>query len=387
MNDEPGVNPAIPTTVGALLTEEVAMNPFTPLPSFYEMMLIEEAQRSARKALTDGMESVARHLSRQRTQQSLTTSLFGKVRNRVFHFVEFLVKKYGPEVRLLIIYLVERQFIMTSSATMAESVYGGKRAKSDNGRLGPMTRPDQTRLAVMLALSWYADEKCDALFRKWSPIVSSHSQHNDRRRKIKEFFLKIYPFLQMTKHGSVLAYQFLYLLGKTVYFHPTSHLLGTVVRRLTQADIANTESASSDTREKSSATQQALQKWTPRIRKAALWAASTTLVLGWIQQWRQYVRAQEQEQRHISNRLIPPPPEAPPLKLNPRQRIRIPENSDVCPLCQQPWIAPSASPAGYVFCHKCLVLYVREYKQCPLTGALCLEADIVRIYEPQASAA
>jgi RNA polymerase subunit RPABC4/transcription elongation factor Spt4 len=159
-------------------------------------------------------------------------------------------------------------------------------------------------------------------------------------------------------------------------------MLGIIVRRLTQADSPKQSELSSSDGDRN---QGPLQKWMPHIRKAAFWAASSTLALGWLHQWRQYARAQQRQQQ--ASNLIPPAPQAPPLKLDPRERIRVPENSDVCPLCQQPWIAPSASPAGYVFCHKCLVLYVREHKRCPLTGVQCTEKEIVRIYEPQASAA
>lgn len=372
MSHDEIINPAIPTTVGALLTEEVAMNPFTPLPSFYEMMLIEEAQRSAQKALMDGFDKLMHYASQQRAQGS--SSLFGKVRNRMLHFVEFLIKKYGPEVRLIISYFIERGCIIRSSATMAESIYGGKRVKVIQGnKLETMTRQDRTRLTLMIALSWYADEKIEILFRRWRQDTT-----NTRFHQLKAFFLKIYPYLRMTQHGTVLAYQLLYLMGKTVYFHPSSHLLGLIVRRLTHADIIQLAPDPS-TRQ----TNPELQKWIQQIRRVVFWAFSSTVVIGWLHQLRQHIR--RQEQKYHPSTLIPPPPEAPSLSLDPKHRIRIPEGSDVCPLCQQPWIAPSAAPSGYVFCHKCLVLYVRDHGKCPLTGIRCKEERIVRIYEPQGS--
>ena len=374
MSDDEILNPAIPMTVGALLTEEVAMNPFSPLPSFYEMMLMEEAQRSAQKALKDGLDNLAHQASRQRTQGS--NSFFGKLRNRLLHLVEFLVKKYGPEVRLLITYLLERRCIMGSSATMAESIYGGKRVKVlDGNKLGSTTRQDRTRLTLIIALSWYVDEKMEALFRKWCQSTTS-----SRLQQLKAFFVRVYPYLRMTQHGTVLAYHFLYLMGKTVYFQPSSHLLGIIVRRMTQADVMR-DSPDPNTSQRG----QELQKWIPHLRRAAFWTVSSTVVIGWLHRLRLNIRQQEQEQRPST--LMPPPPEAPPLGLDPRHRIRVSETGDVCSLCQQPWIAPSASPSGYVFCHKCLVLYVREHGKCPLTGTQCLEEDIVRIYEPQALSA
>lgn len=349
------------------------MNPYTPLPSFYEMMLIEEAQRSTYKAIRDGLQSLGHNAMRQRTQ---ARSIFGKIQNRLLILVEYLVRKYGPEVQLLITYLIERRCIMASSATLAESIYGGKRSKVQDGhKLTAPTRQDCTRLTLALTLGRYVDEKMENVFQKWRQTAT-------RSRRLKDFFVKVYPYLRMTQQGTILAYQFLYLAGKTVYFHPSSHLLGLVVRRTTQADVTTTEPGASS---KSNRHQELLQKWAPHLRKTAFWTVSTTLVLGWFYQLQQYIQKQESEQQ--ATNLIPPAPAAPPLKLDPSQRIRVPETGDVCALCQQPWIAPSASPAGYVFCHKCLVIYVREHGKCPMTGATCSEKDIVRIYEPQASAA
>ena len=349
------------------------MNPFSPLPSFYEMMLIEEAQRSAQKALKDGLDSMAHLASQQRTHGS--SSVLRKLINRLLHFVEFLVKKYGPEVRFLITYLIERRCIAGSSATMSESIYGGMRVKVRPGNLlEPMTPHDKTRLTMTMTLSWYIDEKMEDIYQKWKHSTATC------RPQFQVLFVKVYPYLRMTQNGTVLAYQFLYLLGKSVYFHPLSHLLRIAVRRLTHEDVVNQISVPSPSR-----TNRALQKWIPTIRRAALWVLSSTAIVGWLHQFRQHIR--QQEQLHRTPALNPPPPPPPPFKLDPRHRIRIPESSDVCPLCQQPWIAPTASRSGFVFCHKCLVLYVRDHGMCPLTGIRCTEQDLIRIYEPQASAA
>ena len=347
------------------------MNPFTPLPSFYEMMLIEEAQRSAQKILMDAMEYLRIHSSQQRSQGSST--VLRMMIDRMLYFVEFLVQKYGPEVRFLITYLIERRFIRGSSATMSESIYGGKRVKilPDN-RLEALTPSDQSKLLLTITGSSYMDEKLELLIRRWNRLG------NNNHSKFQSFFLQIYPFLRMSQHGTVLAYQLLYLTGKSKYFHPLSHLLGIAVRRLTHADIA--EQPPDPTQ-----TNQQFQKWTTIMRRVAFWALTSTALVGWWHQFQQQMRRQERQ--HQPATLIPPPPMPISLKLNPRDRIRTPKSSEVCPLCQQPWIAPSVAPCGYVFCHKCLVLYVREHGTCPLTGTPCKEQDLIRIYEPQATTA
>lgn len=126
---------------------------------------------------------------------------------------------------------------------------------------------------------------------------------------------------------------------------------------------------------------QSLKTWIPFARRIAFWTVSGIITGGWVYRLQRYLREKKRENQALS--CIPPPPDAPPLSIDRKKRIRG-VHSDVCSLCQHPWVAPSTSPSGYVFCHKCLVLYVRENKRCPLTGAKCLEEDIIRIFEPQA---
>jgi hypothetical protein len=352
------------------------MNPFTPLPSFYEMMLIEEAHKSGYRALKDGLESLARQAARLRSYSA--TGSFASFKDRLLHFIVFMVKKYSPEIRLVITYYLERKCVLSSSATLSESLYGGKRARvSRENRLRPLTRPDQTRLVLLMVLSWYVDEKLEAMYQRWKSLDAS------RLTMLKQFFLKLYPYLCLTKHGSIFMYQLLYLTGKTVYFHPCSHLLGTIVRRVTQEDVSQEVKTVSNT---SRNQQSELRRWwAPYIRQAVWWGTSVTIILGWIYRLQEYLEEQRRQQQGTD--LIPPPPEAPALRVNPNERIRVPQSDSVCPLCQQPWLGPTASTSGNVFCHKCVILYVREHKKCPLTGQKCLEGDVVRIYEPQQSTA
>mmetsp|Transcript_7979 Transcript_7979/g.11535 ORF Transcript_7979/g.11535 Transcript_7979/m.11535 type:complete len:372 (-) Transcript_7979:534-1649(-) len=368
MSENEDVNPAIITSVGGLLTEELAMNPYTSLPSFYEMKLIEEAENFAQRTLKDGVKRLADQAPRYRTLRS--NSFFAKLKNRLCYIVSFIALKYDSEIRLFIKYFMERQYLRSSCSTVAESLYGGVRSKvlKDN-KLARFTKADSTVLALLISIGWYADEKLEDLFARWS------EEEVRNQDEFRIFFVQIYPYLHMLKNGTILAYQLLYLAGKSVFFHPSSHLLGMVVRRQTASDANINRKINKNKDER------LLKAWIPYVRKIAFWTVSATIAGGWIYRLQRYVRERERESLAVSS--MPPPPDAPPLNIDRKKRIRA-VDSDVCSLCQQPWIAPSATPSGYVFCHKCLILYVRENKKCPLTGSKCSEEEIIRIFEPQA---
>jgi hypothetical protein len=76
---------------------------------------------------------------------------------------------------------------------------------------------------------------------------------------------------------------------------------------------------------------------------------------------------------------IPPPL---PPSVNVQSEIILPTNPSLCPLCNQERVNPVASTSGYVFCYRCLALYIRDKGEvCPVTGQRCKESQLTRIYE------
>lgn len=350
------------------------MDPLSPLPSFLEMKMMEEATSAAERGMKLAIEHVI-----QRTFLIQSPSW----RYRIARFVKNLLKRYESEIRLFITYAVNRRCLRSNAcAPFAESVYGGRRAKlgppGDNEQYSvlPLNETDKTRLALILTFGPYIHERLDQLYQRWKQ-QSSSSEANDTSvsARLKALFVSAYPFLHMTKMGTIVIYQWLFLLGKTLYFDPASHLLGQVVRRTTLAD-APQQSNDSDTLTNDSASEPAALN---PIRKAILISLSSTFVLGWLRQFRNLLSESKQQQQ--SSEIPPPAPL--PVKLDAKIRMRPPlSNPKLCPLCRQPRINPAASTSGYVFCHRCIVMFVREHGKCPVTGTKCPESRIVRIYEP-----
>ncbi|PHJ17575.1 pex2 pex12 amino terminal region protein [Cystoisospora suis] len=61
--------------------------------------------------------------------------------------------------------------------------------------------------------------------------------------------------------------------------------------------------------------------------------------------------------------------------------ILLPQDESLCPLCRKPRSNPACIPSGYVFCYRCIVMYVRSHGYCPVTKLRVLEPHIRRIYE------
>ena len=86
-----------------------------------------------------------------------------------------------------------------------------------------------------------------------------------------------------------------------------------------------------------------------------------------------------QDGDHITNNhnVIPPP--LPPVITN---GSNVNKDPSLCPLCGQTRVNPVASSSGFVFCYRCITMYIRENGQkCPVTGMQCTESQLVRIYE------
>jgi len=220
-------NQTIPTTVGALLTEEWTIDPLSHLPSFLELTFVDVARNSGRKALSaawgvgiiwldgvlDRLHRLERLVDRRlalrlnsssgSTSSSSTTlaatkrllniirTFTARIQRIRIHLLKSLchaflktIKSLGPEIQTLIMYAIDYNCMhYLAGATACEMVYGLKRSKivkksvkSNNvlnqkevggSKVTDLTKFDKTISALLAALLPYCKEKFDQLYSEW----------------------------------------------------------------------------------------------------------------------------------------------------------------------------------------------------------------------------
>lgn len=389
--------------------EELTINPKTPLPSFIEVILLEKASESGQKVLKSIVDAVAsnanQYIQRRRydgDNNTWLTSVF-YIKKKIALIISRLCTKYKLEVLLVLTYFIEKHILSTSSnATLSESLFGMKRSKIRGGKyLQPIKKSDSIKAALLLAMVPYVSEKAKETYERESEIErrlrnnNTNSSDNDQREtfiaRFKKFFIYIFPFLHMTSEGMHIVYQFAYMLGKSVYYHPSSHILSQVVRRYTISDLQQKESIEDGKKDL------AMTKLGSRsLQKSAITGVMIALLVGWIGQFRRHLR--RRRRRLLTRNDLEMPYSAssrddtsgyregdiitipPPLPPTPGNDLNV--SSSLCPLCREKRIHPVATTGGFVFCYRCICIYIRENgEKCPVTGMSCKESQLVRIYE------
>ena len=474
-NDTVGTTPK---TVGALLAEEWMIDPLSALPSFLEMIWIQEVDRSTQQGLISGVDYLRQTLEEEERQQHqqgqlLQNHLFPledvnraeeeEVTNtvpwslKIRRVVETIkrkcttlgkriMQKYRNEIIAVIIYAMERESLSRTNATIAEAMYGGHRVQaistnpkarktdqpnsqrqpqqdmktSRTSKLEPLNVTAMTRLALLKAFVPYMKSKLDSLL-----VLSRQNQHYIQRPRsqqqpqpqlhrvvfyVERMLLFLYPYLRATVQGLDLLCHWKFLTGQSFHYDLISLLLGQIVRRVTVQDQPNTTvapiesstipTASSSTTSSASASSErgALITGSGKTSSsgdmtASAWlqtsiASGTLLVC--VVSWAAWARAEwdrmlREEQVRCSSPLgpVPPPPPPPPTLAS---TVGAPgqDDGDTCPFCHTtPRQSPTASNSGYVFCWTCIQGHVSRSQTCPVTGQICTEGQLVRLYEPR----
>lgn len=480
-------NATVPQTIGALLTEENTIDPLSHLPSFLELTFVDVARNSGRVALSAAWDMVVVYLkgseerltrleqmmiykvANLRLQRNRSSNLAAITRvaaaaiarmrlcyytrlRRICYVVTKALESLAPELQSLVMFAIDYHCIhYLAGSTGCEMVYGLKRSKVVNTRQSnavtekrnkstnqqgviDLTSSDKTRSAALAALIPYWKERCDKFYTNLNEQPRNiHSRNstplaaNIDTQKLKDSFIKLYPYLHFVHEGSVFLYQFAYLMEYTPYWSFSLHGLGVILRRITVADVQRKDikqqppqssqtqtspvQSSPNVKQNGSRigtlTKQPLSKLTVSniLRGAFIFSVSYTLVSGWCSYFQRelslrrrrwiagednFSQSQMRRQGNVTNderdtqqriyHPIPPPP-LPPIKL---KHVADQDSAQewVCPLCQEPRINPTASTSGYVFCYKCLLLKLRrDGELCPLTGMPCKESQVVRLYE------
>lgn len=374
------------------------INPSSTLPSFFEMKLVEATTQSGKKSLLAVLDALVAQL-----RVRLSSSRHGTIKHSIYSVLHKILNGYKDEIQAMITFTIEHQIIHSKAcATASESIYGLKRSRVQNGNISEMNEADRTRVALLLTVGPYLKKRMDEWYERYShesleTFDSTGGVVLDRIGKLRTFVLLVYPWFRLSCNSVDLAYKFVYLIGKTVHYSPSLHALGMVIRRITSSELsypdANmpTDRINPNGKDSSSTI--------IKMKRLAAFSLASTLAVGWVGKLLKEIRKRRREEiarslhqpqnftsshdhHPVEERkgLSIPPPVSPP-SLN-QSKISIPMDKKRCPICHEPRINPVASSSGYVFCYKCIVLYMKEHgNRCPITGSTCTTSQLVRLYE------
>lgn len=386
-----------------LLAEESTIDPSSTLPSFLEMKLVQETAHAGRKAVHSSIDVVV-----EKCEHAMRNYPVGSLRQKLAKSLSQIFRRYQAELEMVVHYSIERHYLLSSAnSLLSESLYGLRRSKiSGNGSISPMNKSDGIRAALILSIWPFLKSRLDNCYEyERSKRDDEQANANEDRpivsqifEKNRSMFIYLYPFLHLSHDGVKLAYQFAYLIGKSVHFDPTLHALGLVVRRITKQDIDNSDRAQQK-RVMPPLENQIPQHIVTRLKKAAAVGIASALMVGWLENFRQeLIRSRRRlvlnnespigsssGDYKASEVVVPPPPTPRPPLNDAEERIEPPRNKTLCPICLQKRVNPVASSSGNVFCYKCLVMHIREKgPKCPVTSVQCERSQIVQLYEPNA---
>jgi len=269
---------------------------------------------------------------------------------------------------------------------------GSSSRKQAFQQLRNVSRDDRIRSLILEVLVPYLKEKLELIDH--NNLLAMQRQSSSSSSWNHTFFWNknCFQLFSIMEQMTVIFYQLRYLTKRSLYFSPYLHLLGLIVRRITLADLQQPKKTSKIMKKPNVDN-------IPLLYRAIAIFALTLLLPTWYAQLRQTIRllrrkwistffhrhsdstfASNTKDQNNSYMQVSPPPLKPPIS-NSSKINRVPLNNS-CPLCRSAFVNPAvASTSGYVFCYRCLAMYVRQHNKCPITQLPCSENRIFRIFE------
>ncbi|XP_078138568.1 LOW QUALITY PROTEIN: peroxisome assembly protein 12 [Centroberyx gerrardi] len=326
-------------------------------PSIFELL----AQESLMEAVRPALRHAAKVLAESHPSQ------FG-----------FLWRRFD-EVYLLLDFLLQSHFLSRRSASFSENFYGLKRVSSSG------SGPDGTwrrRSLLLLCLAPYLRARLEAaLARQRDEDDFSIRLARSRGQRLGRAAAAAYPLLASAGRAWAFCQRLLYVFGLAASHNPLLWLAGVRLARLTAADIRDMELKTPRTGNPADSSL-ARRAWRLAAGAAGGVAVSlsTSLSLGvfflqFLEWW--YSSDNRSAAKSLTSAPAPPPP------LHLRERRASGGSDGKCPLCRRLRTnATALSTSGFVFCYRCIYVYVKDKQRCPLTGFPSQLQHLIKIYAP-----
>lgn len=322
-------------------------------------------------------------------------SLMGAVKPALQHAVKILAEsnpdRYGilwrkfDEIYAVLDLLLQHHFLSRTSASFSENFYGLKRVGGDSTQAAyqGLRRRQHLRSLLLLALLPY-------LRTKLEKVLACQKEEDDFSirlpqsftQKMYRAFLAVYPYVCMAWDGWTFFHQLLYVFGKTRTHSPLLWLAGVKLSYLTAHDIRSLDlKPTGPALSPSQSIGEKLHRVLSTMVGGVAVSLSTSLSLGvFFLQFLEWWYSSENQSNIKSLTSHPTPP--PPLHLEDQDSSHT--NNKVCPLCRKLRTNDTAlATSGYVFCYRCIYMYIKANHRCPLTGYPSELQHIIKIYSPE----
>ncbi|XP_034751176.1 peroxisome assembly protein 12 [Etheostoma cragini] len=338
------------------------------LPSIFEVLAQESLMEAVRPAL--------RHAAKVLAESN--PSRFG------FPWRRF------DELYLLLDLLLQNHFLSHCSASFSENFYGLKRVSGGRGppgRLG-LSGTSHWRSLLLLCLVPYLRAKLEAkLARQRDEEDFSIRLAQSRSQRLYRAAVAAYPYVSSAWQAWLFGQQLLFVFGVARTHNPLLTLARVRLARLNVQDIRDMELKSSKTGNPSEGSLVQRAWWlTSQAARAAAVSLSTSLSLGvfflqFLEWW--YSSDNQSTMKALTSLPAPPPPlhlqqDSPPASANRSG------DSRTCPLCRKLRTnATVLSTSGFVFCYRCVYVYVKANRRCPVSGYPTEPQHLIKIYSPE----
>ncbi|KAJ3188870.1 ubiquitin-protein ligase peroxin 12 [Gaertneriomyces sp. JEL0708] len=298
---------------------------------------------------------------------------------------------WSDEVYAMLMILIEQHYLREWGSSFTEHFYGLKRVPSIalNRRKAPQrlgTRhvwPSLFFLVVLPYVKARMDDKYESMTGGASSrILGDLFSEDDEgssiaeplkariQRQIKKLFRRTYPHVNAVYQALIFVHQIGYMYGKTDYYSPFLRICGLQLRRMNMQDYREHEERQEQLRKAREAVlahasrfqvvRHGLGRAIARVFNFLQYALPMSIFFFKFLEW----WYQSDYHKQANSQPIPPPPE--PLQPKP-DGLPLPDDPNICPICNNPRTNPTMLSSGYVFCYPCIFKYVDEHQRCPVT--------------------
>ncbi|KAK3083857.1 hypothetical protein FSP39_004225 [Pinctada imbricata] len=252
------------------------------------------------------------------------------------------------EIYTVLDFVLQNYYLHYHNGSFAENFYSLKRVCSCNRDQKRLPRKEHWKSLFCLNKSWHS---------------------------LLKLFVMVYPYIHMSWEGSLLAFQVMYMFGKSRWHSPLIKASGVELRQHDMDDMVTEEKTDSIDWSHASLKEK-LNFSSFRVLNFTAQTLSTGLSVGvFFLQFLDWWYASDTNAPSLMALPIPDPPQV-------NSDVAVPK-SELCPLCLKIRTNDTAlSVSGYVFCYPCIHEYIKQHRCCPVTSYPASTSSLVKLYPP-----